>query len=211
MEKVKMKKESPLFVVFEGIDGSGKSTLCRSVTELLLKEEIPAVSFTEPTHLETGKFLRKFLRGEIELKTEEQIEAFLADREESLKQNILPALKSGKNVLLDRYMYSTAAYQSGPDLSPETILQKNLDQKFRIPDVLFYLNLKPKIALERLSRRKEEKERFETLSQLEKIHSAYERILPKETIRIDAEKGPDQIAEECLKILLDRIRIKKKN
>lgn len=206
-----MKKESPLFVVFEGIDGSGKSTLCKAVTELLLKKEIPALSFTEPTNLETGKFLRKFLKGEIELKPEEQIDAFLSDREESLKQNILPALQSGKNVLLDRYMYSTAAYQSGPDLSPETILQKNLERNFRIPDVLFYLNLQPKVALERLSRRKEEKERFETLSQLEKIHSAYERILPRETIRIDAEKGPDQIARECLDILLERIRIEKES
>ncbi|RHX85901.1 dTMP kinase [Leptospira stimsonii] len=201
-----MKKESPLFVVFEGIDGSGKSTLCRSITELLLKEGIPSASFTEPTNLETGKFLRKFLRGEIDLNREEQIEAFLSDREESLNQNILPALEEGKNVLLDRYMYSTAAYQSGPDFPPETILQKNLERNFRIPDLLFYLNLNPKVALERLSRRKEEKERFETLSQLEKIHSAYERILPGETIRIDAEKGPDQIANECLSILLKRIR-----
>ncbi|MBW0433701.1 dTMP kinase [Leptospira yasudae] len=200
-----MKIEKPVFVVFEGIDGSGKSTLCKSLTEKLVERGIPSVGFTEPTNLETGKVLRKFLRGEIELGREEQIEAFLNDREESLKQNILPSLQSGKNVLLDRYMYSTAAYQSGDDLSPEAILTQNLNRNFRTPDLLFYLDLNPATALERLSRRKEDKERFETLTQLKKVHAAYERILPKEAIRIDGERGPDEIAQECLSILLKRI------
>lgn len=62
------------------------------------------------------------------------------------------------------------------------------------------MDLNPVIALERLNRRKEGKERFETLAQLEKIRSAYDRILPKETIRIDGEKGPDEIVLECLEI-----------
>ncbi|KXZ26587.1 MULTISPECIES: dTMP kinase [Leptospira] len=203
-----MKNKKPIFVVFEGIDGSGKSTLCRSLTEKLIKLGIPSVTFTEPTNLETGKYLRKFLRGEIELKKEEQIEAFLNDREESLKQNILPALNSDKNVLLDRYMYSTAAYQSGDDLSPEMILKKNLNRNFKIPDLLFYLDLSPSIALERLNRRKEDKERFETLAQLEKIRSAYEKILPKDTIQINGNKKPNQIVQECLEILLTNIKRK---
>ncbi|OOV46927.1 dTMP kinase [Leptospira kirschneri serovar Pomona] len=203
-----MKNKKPIFVVFEGIDGSGKSTLCRSLTEKLIELGIPSVTFTEPTNLETGKYLRKFLRGEIELKKEEQIEAFLNDREESLKQNILPALNSDKNVLLDRYMYSTAAYQSGDDLSPEMILKKNLNRNFKIPDLLFYLDLSPSIALERLNRRKEDKERFETLAQLEKIRSAYEKILPKDTIQINGNKKPNQIVQECLEILLTNIKRK---
>ncbi|EKO16627.1 dTMP kinase [Leptospira kirschneri] len=203
-----MKNKKPIFVVFEGIDGSGKSTLCRSLTEELIELGIPSVTFTEPTNLETGKYLRKFLRGEIELKKEEQIEAFLNDREESLKQNILPALNSDKNVLLDRYMYSTAAYQSGDDLSPEMILKKNLNRNFKIPDLLFYLDLSPSIALERLNRRKEDKERFETLAQLEKIRSAYEKILPKDTIQINGNKKPSQIVQECLEILLTNIKRK---
>ncbi|EMS81984.1 dTMP kinase [Leptospira noguchii] len=201
-----MKNKKPIFVVFEGIDGSGKSTLCKSLTKKLIELGIPSVTFTEPTNLETGKYLRKFLRGEIELGKEEQIQAFLNDREESLKQNILPALNSDKNVLLDRYMYSTAAYQSGDDLSPEIILKKNLDRNFKIPDLLFYLDLSPTIALERLNRRKEDKERFETLTQLEKIHSAYEKILPKDTIQIDGNKEPNQIVSECLEIFLKKIK-----
>lgn len=105
-------------------------------------------------------------------------------------------------------MYSTAAYQSDDDLLPESIIEKNLNRNFRIPDLLFYLDLNPVIALERLNRRKEGKERFETLAQLEKIRSAYDRILPKETIRIDGEKGPDEIVLECLEIFLKNINRK---
>ncbi|MDI7166550.1 dTMP kinase [Leptospira santarosai] len=201
-----MKIEKPIFAVFEGIDGSGKSTLCKSLTDRLNERGIPSVHFTEPTNFETGKYLRKFLKGEIDLGREEQIDAFLNDREESLIQNILPSLKSGKNVLLDRYMYSTAAYQSGDDFLPETIIEKNLERNFKIPDLLFYLDLNPAIALERLNRRKENKERFETSIQLEKIRFAYDRILPKGTIRIDGEKGPDQIVFECLEIFLKKLK-----
>lgn len=67
---------------------------------------------------------------------------------------------------------------------------------------MLYEVITPAIALERLSQRKENKERFETLAQLEKIRSAYDRILPKETIRIDGVKGPDEIVQECLEIFL---------
>ncbi|TGK31825.1 dTMP kinase [Leptospira gomenensis] len=197
-----MSSAKPLFVVFEGIDGSGKSTLCKSTTLALGERGIPATSFTEPTHWETGQFLRKFLRGEIELDREEQIEAFLADREESLRKNVLPSLRSGKNVLLDRYLYSTAAYQSGSDFSPEDIVRKNLERNFPLPDVLFFLDLKPALALERLSVRKETAERFETLQQLERIYDSYRRILPPDTIWIDAEKKPEVLVEECLEILI---------
>lgn len=105
-------------------------------------------------------------------------------------------------------MYSTAAYQSGDDLSPEMILKKNLNRNFKIPDLLFYLDLSPSIALERLNRRKEGKERFETLAQLEKIRSAYEKILPKDTIRIDGNKNQNQIVQECLEIFLTNIKSK---
>lgn len=197
-----MSSTKPLFIVFEGIDGSGKSTLCKSLTEALCERGIPAVSFTEPTHWETGQYLRKFLRGEIELERKDQIEAFLADREESLRRNVLPSLRSGRNVLLDRYFYSTAAYQSEVDFSPEEIVRKNLERNFPLPDVLFFLDLKPALALERLSARTKIRERFETLQQLERIYDSYRRILPPETIRIDAEKTPEVLVEECLEILI---------
>ncbi|TGK04895.1 dTMP kinase [Leptospira semungkisensis] len=189
---------TPGFYVFEGLDGSGKSTLTRRLLDLLQSKDVPAICFAEPTRYESGIYLRKFLSGEIELSPEKQIEAFLADREVSLQRNILPSLSEKKIVLLDRYMYSTAAYQSGENFSAREILEKNIERKFPKPEIVFYLDLKPEEALSRLKVRDTTADRFETISALQKIYKAYEEILPKNTIRLDANLSPESIAELAL-------------
>lgn len=196
----------PGFFVFEGLDGSGKSTLSRQVFDRLSQQSVPAICFAEPTKYETGQFLRKFLRGEIELSEEDQIQAFLKDREVSLKKNILPSLAEGKIVLLDRYMYSTAAYQSGPDLTAQEILKRNLEQGFPQPDLLFYLDLDPELALARMEGRENAKERFESLEVLRKIRNSYESILPSSTIRLDARKTSVELADIVLEKILSASR-----
>ncbi|TGK12470.1 dTMP kinase [Leptospira fletcheri] len=192
----------PGFFVFEGLDGSGKSTLSRHVFDLLSRKGVPSICFAEPTKFETGLYLRKFLSGELELSGEEQIGAFLKDREVSLQRNILPALNEEKIVLLDRYMYSTAAYQSGPEFSAREILERNRAYGFPEPDLLFYLDLEPKQALARLEGRKEAKERFESLGTLEKIRNSYESILPENTVRLDANRRPEELADLVAKKIL---------
>ncbi|PJZ65257.1 dTMP kinase [Leptospira wolffii] len=186
---------TPGFYVFEGLDGSGKSTLCRLLLDRLVSKGVPCISFAEPTKYESGIFLRRFLSGEIELSPEEQIRAFLDDRAVSLERNILPALREKKIVLLDRYMYSTAAYQAGKQFSASEILRRNLDRGFPEPISVFYLELSPETALSRLQSRNEKTERFETLSVLRKISEAYEEILPANTIRLDAKLAPERLVE----------------
>lgn len=192
----------PGFYVFEGLDGSGKSTLSVRVLDLLASKHVPAICFAEPTRYESGLYLRKFLSGEIELSPEKQIEAFLEDRKVSLNRNILPSLSQKKIVLLDRYMYSTAAYQSGDFFSAKEILKKNLDRGFPEPEKVFYLEIEPEEALARLKGRDTTKDRFETISALTKIKKAYEEILPENTVRLDA-KLP---TEELLKLVTEKIR-----
>ncbi len=186
---------TPGFYVFEGLDGTGKSTLSRLLLDRLFSKDVPCICFAEPTRYESGMYLRKFLSGEIELSPEKQIEAFLADREVSLERNILPALAEKKIVLLDRYMYSTAAYQAGEKYSAKEILQKNLERGFPEPELVFYLELAPEKALARLQNRDTAVERFETLSALQKIADAYEEILPANTIRLDANLNPTELAD----------------
>ncbi|TGL64625.1 dTMP kinase [Leptospira sarikeiensis] len=193
---------TPGFYVFEGLDGSGKSSLTVRVLDLLSSKHVPAICFAEPTRYESGLYLRKFLSGEIELTPEKQIEAFLSDREVSLQKNILPSLSEKKIVLLDRYMYSTAAYQSGENFSAKEILQKNLDRGFPEPELIFYLEIEPEDALARLKGRDTTKDRFETISALKKIKNAYEEILPENTIRLNAKLSP----EELPKLVLEKIR-----
>ncbi|PJZ69581.1 dTMP kinase [Leptospira perolatii] len=192
----------PAFFVFEGLDGSGKSTLCRLVLDRLIQKGVPAVCFSEPTQYETGLYLRKFLRGEVELDPQSQIEAFLKDREASLQKNILPAISNGSKVLLDRYIYSTCAYQSGSDFSAKEILKKNLSRGFPEPEIVFYLDLEPSQALQRLESRQLSKERFESIEHLDKIRTAYEEILPFQTIRLDANQTPESLAEQVVQEIL---------
>ncbi|HNH07452.1 MAG TPA: dTMP kinase, partial [Leptospiraceae bacterium] len=106
----------PFFIVIEGIDGSGKSTLSKSLFSELSRN-MECCLFSEPTQFETGLKIRKHLKGEISLSKADLISEFLEDRKLSIERNIQPSLSQGKNVILDRYFYSMAAYQSDSSTS----------------------------------------------------------------------------------------------
>jgi dTMP kinase len=185
------------FIVFEGIDGSGKSTLSTMVLNSLIERNFPIVKFNEPTNFETGMKIRKFLRKEISLSREEQIELFLADRKDSLEKNVYPNLKAGNNVILDRYFYSMAAYQSNETIEPETILNMNLNKNYPIPDLIIYLEINPEISLARTKRRNAN-EHFENLETLKKVSLAYEKVIPKTALKLDATLSQAKLKELCI-------------
>jgi dTMP kinase len=189
------------FIVIEGIDGSGKTTLCKAVYNIRVKQNNRIRTFSEPTYFETGVRLRNFLSGKIELPPEDELELFIEDRKESVKRNINPSLESGIDVLLDRYYYSTAAYQANEHRSPREILDRNLKENFPVPNFLFFIEIEPRIALERISSRSENLDRFETLDKLETIYKNYQEILPPNTIRLKGEKPPEELALDVISIL----------
>lgn len=164
-----------LFVVVEGIDGSGKSTLVTGLGKALVDH--PVLSLCEPTKLASGLLIRGHLTDHSPLPQEAWLEMFCADRKIDLETNINPALARGEIVLLDRYLYSTAAYQgSAGKLTAMEILHSQTNQ-FRQPDVLIYLDISPEDALARVSATREKLEIFETSHELHRIHSNYEEIL----------------------------------
>ncbi len=190
-----------MFVVLEGIDGSGKTTLSENLIHSLNKIETKAVRFSEPTHFETGLFIRNFLKGEITLSPKEQIDAFLNDRELSVSNNILPSLKSNLIVVLDRYYYSTSAYQASEDYSALDILNINLNRNFPKPDLLFFIDLKPNNAFERISKRGTTKEVFESIEQLTKIYTNFKNVLPKDTLYLNGLLSETELVKECLRYI----------
>ncbi|HMU83075.1 MAG TPA: dTMP kinase [Leptospiraceae bacterium] len=164
-----------LFVVVEGIDGSGKSTLVTGLGKALVDHAV--LSLCEPTKLASGLLIRRHLTDHSPLPQEAWLEMFGADRRIDLETNINPALARGEIVLLDRYLYSTAAYQgSAGKLNAKEILHSQTNQ-FRQPDVLIYLDISPEDALARVSATREKLEIFETSHELHRIHSNYEEIL----------------------------------
>lgn len=190
-----------MFIVLEGIDGSGKTTLSENLIHALNSLETKSIRFSEPTKFESGIYIRKFLKGEIELSPTEQMEAFLLDREASVNVNILPALHSKKIVVLDRYYYSTAAYQASEKISAEDILLLNLQKNFPKPDLLFFIDVKPEEAIKRIQQRGTTKEVFESIEELTRIYSNFKKVLPPSTIYLEGSLSQNDLVRQCIQFL----------
>ncbi|MFW5770270.1 MAG: dTMP kinase [Spirochaetota bacterium] len=169
-----MKLKLPLFIVFEGIDGSGKSTQADLLHVYCKKNDIPSMLFREPTDGPWGKKIRAMLSGEFKTDVKGQLELFLQDREYDVSTNIRPALEEGNLVILDRYYYSTAAYQGGDQYSTREIITMNESCGFPRPDRVYLIDIDPSTALTRVGERNPGREEiFEKKQFLEKVRKNY--------------------------------------
>lgn len=114
-----------LLIVFEGTDGTGKSTQLQLLYEALKNANQPVIATREPTDGRYGKKIRQLYIDRKKYSHEEELELFLADRREHVDELLNPALNQGKIVLCDRYFLSTAAYQGAIGFDPETVLARN--------------------------------------------------------------------------------------
>lgn len=187
------------FIVVEGIDGCGKSTLIEK-----FKNHFPdAVFLREPTNGKIGMTIRKKLASEDVLDANEMLSLFISDREEDCELNIFPALNSGKNVIMDRYYYSNAAYQGAMGLDHNKIIAENINRGFAVPDLVLYLNISAEKALERIRLRAVSSEQYEKLSFLEKVDSIYKKISDNRFCFLDGTLSPDEVLQQALERLGD--------
>lgn len=188
------------FVVFEGIDGAGTSTQIR-----LLKDRAEAERFfftAEPTELETGKFLRKMLNGNVSLDPRTSAYLFAADRAEHLwgKGGIEEKCREGKIAVSDRYLFSSLAYQS---VTCGDELPALLNSRFPLPQLMFFFKIDPKISLARVDSRGK-REIYENVEFLESTEKRYEQIIASFKARndgmkisvIDASKPKEEVRDE---------------
>ena len=204
-----------LFIVFEVIDGTGKTTQIKKLLEYLLEKNFRAVSFYQPTHGAWGKKLRQlFIDGHV-IPINDEIQLSINDRRESVENQILPALKEKKIVLLDRYYWSNAAYQGILEKSYEYILEQN--KEFPEPDIIVYFDIDVKIAYKRiLDERKEIPNQFETEKNLKKSKSIYEAIRANEKfshpiLLIKASESPDDVFNQITRGLMPLVNNWKEN
>ena len=185
-------RKKGIFIVIEGLDGSGKTTQANFLTRKL--EKTHKVLFTaEPSHGKIGTFIREdCLYEEKRLPTEAEALLFAADRIEHIQNEVAPALDEGKLVICDRYIYSSLAYQGSAGLSLDWI--KTINARALKPDFSIFIDVAPEKVIERLQRKKSV---METLETQQKVREVYLKYVEKgELIRIDGEKAKDVVAEE---------------
>lgn len=195
-----------LFISFEGIDGSGKSTQARLLTESL-KSETDVILTREPGGSEGAELIRRLLveGDKNRWSAETELLLFTAARRDHLEKTIQPALEVGKTVITDRFADSTRVYQgvARADLQ-ETVNALHDRMIGRDPDLTFIIDMDADAALERGLARKSGEDRFEDFG------AAFQRALrtgfldlAKTSERfhvIDGNRPPETVATDVLKI-----------
>lgn len=162
---------SGLFIVLEGIDGTGKTTQCQ-----LLHKALKELGYTvhldkEPSDQKYGAIVRASATTG-RLSPEQELEYFHLDRKMHVEELINPARKKGEFVILDRYFYSTLAYQGQRGFDQNELLKTNLSFAPH-PDILFILDLPIKESLSRISQRGDQANEFEQEESLEYCRNTY--------------------------------------
>ena len=140
-----------ILIVIEGIDGAGKSTQARMLYNDLYRRNISAVFSREPTDSEYGQKIRAMAqKGRESIRPEEEYRLFIDDRKVHVNNLINPALKAGKVVILDRYFFSTIAYQGALGLDPEKIRAEN-EAFCPLPNAAFLIDIPTKIGIDRIN------------------------------------------------------------
>lgn len=141
------------FIVFEGIDGSGKSTIIEEVRQHLRMKGVAAEFVYDPGGTEIGGKIRKILldKKNMEMTPMTELLLYCASRSQLIDQVIRPALDAGKHVVSDRFIYSTLAYQGVSGQVKEDILRNavNLACGGLFPDHIFYLDIPAEDGLRR--------------------------------------------------------------
>jgi dTMP kinase len=189
-----MKINLPLFIVFEGIDGSGKTTLSEMLFKYFTKTGIPAVKNHEPTDGNWGSRIRNILQKDAAI-ADELLKLFIKDRKDDVSKIIRPALDKRKAVILDRYYFSNAAYQGAMGISPVSIIQENRKQKFPEPDRVYLVDIDPDLALKRITRRNNKAELFEKAEFLKKVREIYQIIANDSFVILNGSKTTKEILD----------------
>jgi dTMP kinase len=188
-----------MFVTFEGVDGSGKSTQARLLAERLRSEGREVVLTREPGGTTTGERIREILlHGEV-LAPWAEAALFAAARAELLEEVVRPALDRGADVVSDRYLDSSLAYQGiARGLGVEPVLELNrLATSGLLPDRTFVILLPPAEAAARRSGELDRIER-EGAAFAEDVDRAYREIagvFPDRVRVVDGTLNPEDIAE----------------
>ena len=188
-----------LFIVIEGIDGTGKSTQALLLRDAFANAGREVIVSREPTDSEYGRLLRESAkRGRRSL--DEELDLFIKDRAQHVETLIKPALAQGKVVILDRYFYSTLAYQGsrGGDVGQ---LKSEMERRFPIPDAVFVLDMDPDVSRQRIAASRSRADEFESPEGLRRARAIFQSLSDPFVTHVDATGPPAQVQETILQAL----------
>lgn len=171
-----------LFIVIEGIDGTGKSTQAIRLGEWLAAQGREVVLSREPTAGPWGTKVRESAATG-RLSPEDELLYFLNDRRQHVEELIAPSLAAGKAVILDRYYFSTMAYQGARGFDPAEIRSKN-EAFAPVPDLLLIMDLDVDAALARIGSRGDTANEFEKRENLERCREIFLSLRDEPFVRV---------------------------
>jgi dTMP kinase len=188
-------------IVFEGIDGSGKSTQLRRVAAVLRARGLDVLETGEPTKGLWGRKIREMARTTDRVPRETELAWFIKDRREHMRDTVGPALAAGRVVLSDRSYFSTVAYQGARGFDPAKLLAES-QAEFGRPDLLLFFDIDPEAGLARVALRGGPHEpAFEELNYLEQVAEIFRSLTVEERVRIDASRDEEAVAEEVIQAI----------
>jgi len=194
-----------LFIVIEGIDGTGKSTQARHLGEWFESRGREVILSREPTDGPWGKKLRESAATG-RLSPQDELQYFLNDRRQHVEEKIKPALAAGKVVILDRYYFSTMAYQGARGFDPAEI--RRMNEKFApVPDLLLILDLDVDSAHDRIGHRGDSTNEFEKHESLTRCREIFLSLKDEPFARvIDSSGSLDEVGGRIRKAVEDFLK-----
>lgn len=202
-----------MFITFEGIDGCGKTTQLKLLAEFLKQYNRSVLSIREPGGTEFSEQIRDILlHSDYHLNSLSELMLFEAARADLTEKVIIPALKSGKFVLSDRFFDSTTAYQGyGRGLDLQNINTINLFATNNLkPDITFYLKISLEVSDERTKGRKLDRIENSGLAFYKNLLKGFDEIAQNEPERffiINAERNIDEVFEDIRNIITKKINL----
>ena len=204
-----------LFITFEGGEGTGKSTALKAISAYFEENKIPFILSREPGGTPIGEEIRNEIlsknNGAMDLRVEALL--FAASRRQHLIEKIWPALKAGTNVLCDRYLDSSLAYQGNArGLGIENVLKVNeFATEGTFPDITLFFDLDPEVGLQRIAANQQREVNRLDLEKMSFHKSVREGFLklaemyPNRYVVIDASKSPKEVADACINAIKERM------